>query len=110
MNRKKASSLIFGVSVAILCISAMWFFILYGIANQYGFKPENVVPIQNQTKRVTVNYNLEIKSPNITVQDINEQSIQYTIDVGGILTAIISGVILMILSKFLNKIWPDKKQ
>ncbi len=110
MNRKKVAKIVFGISAAILFISSIWFFILFGIANPYAYQKLNMLEHpQNKTKEVIVNYNFEIKRPAVTVQKINNQTAQATIDVGGIMTGIISGGILMILSKLLNRFWPDKK-
>lgn len=110
MNRMKSINLIFGISTAVLFIFSMWFFILIGIANPYAYQKLDMFekPL-NKTKRIIVDYNLEFKAPSVSIQEINDQSIHSTIDVGGIMTGVITGGILMILTKLFNRFWPDKK-
>ncbi|WP_162287748.1 hypothetical protein [Candidatus Nitrosotalea okcheonensis] len=83
---------------------------MYGFANSGTTqKPSISESIQNNTHGAIVDYNYEVKIPSISFHKIKNQTVHATIDVGGIVTAIIGGIISMVLSKLLNLYWPDKK-
>jgi hypothetical protein len=110
MNKKKITKIISGISVAILFIFSMWFFILYGIANPYAYqKLDMLEKPQNKTKEVTVNYNFELKSPTIIIQQSTDKTISSTINVGTILFAIITSGITVIMTKIADRLWYNKK-
>jgi len=108
MNKK--SNLVFGIGITTLFIFIMWFFILYGSVNLGESKILDISePIQNKTQDIFVDYNYEIKVPSVSFHKAKDQTIHATIDVGGIITAVIGASVSMILSKLLNRYWPDKK-
>jgi hypothetical protein len=111
MNRRKVTNLFFGIGIALLFISSIWFFILYEIANPTAYKkPDIYEPIQNKTKGLIIDYNFEIKAPAVAIQKVNDETVHATIDVGGIITTVIGGGILLVMTKILNRYWPDKNK
>lgn len=108
MNNK-STNLIFYTGATMLSVFVIWFFILYGFgyfgANQ---KPGISESVQN-TQGMIIDYNYDVKIPSITFHKVKDQTVGVTLNVGGIVTAIIGGSVTMVLSKLLNMYWPDKK-
>lgn len=108
MNKK--SNLIFGIGAVTLIIFVIWFFILYGSVDlEQSNNLDTSEPVQNKTHSMIIDYNYEIKVPTISFHKAQDQTVHATIDVGGIITAVIGGSISVVLSKLLNRYWPDKK-
>src|SRR6185437_17058716 len=108
MNKK--SNLIFVIGITTLFLFVIWFFILYGYVNLGESKTLDISePVQNKTQGILVDYNYEIKVPSVSFHTAKDQTVHATIDVGGIITAIIGASVSMVLSKLLNRYWPDKK-
>ncbi|MGE5599899.1 MAG: hypothetical protein ACM3UQ_00115 [Clostridiales bacterium] len=97
--------------MAVLVGIVVWFFMLYGIAIQGTDKKIGISePSQNGTARIAPDYNYEIKTPSVHVEQENGGEIHATIDVGGIITTAIGASVSMVISKILNRFWPDKKK
>jgi hypothetical protein len=106
---KKSENLIFGIGAAVLFVFVIWFFILYESVNYDTSKKPNISEsIQNSTGMI-IDYNYDIKIPSISYHKMKDQTVHAIIDAGGIVTAIIGGSVSMVLSKLLNRYWPDKK-
>jgi hypothetical protein len=105
---KRSENLIFGIGGIVLFVFVMWFFILYGSVNSGAMKTNISEPIQNSTGMI-IDYNYDIKIPSISYHKMKDQTVHATIDAGGIVTAIIGGSVSMVLSKLLNRYWPDKR-
>ena len=108
--KQKITTLAFGIGIALLLMSVIWFFALYETANPAIYKPDISQPAQNTTQGSMIDYAYEFKMPSVYFHKSDNQAVYATINVGGIITAIIGGSVSVILSRLLNRYWPDKRK
>ncbi len=105
------SSLVFGIGVILLALSVIWFIVLYETANPLVYnKPDVVQHTQNKTQNTIIDYAYELKMPSVYFHKSDDQTIHAIIDVGGIITAVIGGSVSMILSRLVNRYFPEKRK
>ena len=108
MNNK-STNLIFYIGTIMLSVFIIWFFILYGFVYCGTNQKLGISESVQNTQEMIIDYNYDVKVPSISFHKVEDQTVHATIDVGGIVTAIMGGSITMVLSKLLNRYWPDKQ-
>ena len=99
VKRKKSKNTLYGLSLLILIGSGLWFFLLYA-----SIAPESLPllqigkPLPNQTD-INITYFLEINNNQIIINESQEESKTSFLDVTGIITGLIVGTILLVISR-----------
>ncbi len=107
--RHLIANLVFYANAAILASLVIWFFVLYLISNQ-NVGEQNNTSIFAPKNVSNTSYNYELKAPAVHVFQSSGEPVHTTIDVGGIVAATIGTSISMVISKLLDRYWPDRKK